>query len=155
MTERLSPVRRARTAPDDGKPRRVEAWEFTAYVQFFRRVWDLAQKRRELFRGERRQIVLHGVILYTMLDIKFIRENKDIVAAGAKKKRIDVDLDRLLSLDDKRRELQAAIDGKRAEQTNASPSITGEKDAAKKKEIIARLPSIAACNSRRLSSSER
>src|SRR3989338_10689314 len=137
MTERLPPVRRTRAAPEDGKPRRAEAWEFTAYVQFFRRVRNFPQKRRELFRGERRQISFHNGILYTMLDIKFIRENKDIVAAGAKKKRIDVDLDRLLTLDDKRRELQAAIDGKRAEQNNASTVITSEKDAAKKKEIIA------------------
>ena len=41
-----------------------------------------------------------------MLDIKFIRENKDIVAAGAKKKHITVDIERLLDLDDQRRGLQ-------------------------------------------------
>ena len=74
-----------------------------------------------------------------MLDIKFIRENKDIVAAGAKKKRIQVDLNRLVELDDKRRELQATVDGKRAEQNNASTQITAEKDPAKKKDIIARM----------------
>jgi len=59
-----------------------------------------------------------------MLDIKFIRENKDIVAAGAKKKHIDLDLDKLLALDDKRKELQASIDEKRAEQNVASDAIT-------------------------------
>ncbi len=58
-----------------------------------------------------------------MLDIKFIRENKDIVAAGANKKHIEVDLDRLIELDDKRRELQAKIDEKRAEQNVASNAI--------------------------------
>jgi seryl-tRNA synthetase len=58
-----------------------------------------------------------------MLDIKFIRENKDIVAAGAKKKRIEVDLDKLLKLDDKRRELQATFDEKRAAQNAASSEI--------------------------------
>ena len=36
-----------------------------------------------------------------MLDIKFIRENKDIVAAGARRKRISVDIDKLLEIDDK------------------------------------------------------
>jgi len=35
-----------------------------------------------------------------MLDIKFIRENKDIVAAGAIKKHIKVDIDKLIALDD-------------------------------------------------------
>ncbi len=38
-----------------------------------------------------------------MLDIKFIRENKDLVAAGAKKKHVDIDLDALIALDDKRK----------------------------------------------------
>lgn len=58
-----------------------------------------------------------------MLDIKFIRENKDVVIAGAKKKHIDVDINRLVELDDKRRELQLSIDGKRAEQNAASEKI--------------------------------
>ncbi len=74
-----------------------------------------------------------------MLDIKFIRENKDIVAAGAKKKRINIDLDKLLQIDDKRRELQLSIDGKRGEQNAASDSIASEKDPAKKQEIIKRM----------------
>jgi seryl-tRNA synthetase len=58
-----------------------------------------------------------------MLDIKFIRENKDIVALGAKKKHIEIDLDRLLALDDTRKELQLAHDTKRAEQNRASDEI--------------------------------
>ncbi len=37
-----------------------------------------------------------------MLDIKFIRENKDIVQAGAKKKLVDVDVDELIAVDDER-----------------------------------------------------
>ena len=59
-----------------------------------------------------------------MLDIKFIRENKDIVAAGAKKKHIEIDVDKLLAVDDKRKELQQSIDEKRAEQNLASDAIT-------------------------------
>src|SRR3989344_2692701 len=74
-----------------------------------------------------------------MLDIKFIRENKEIVAAGAKKKRIEVDINRLVEIDDKRRALQGSIDEKRAEQNNASVLITAEKDTAKKQEIIKRM----------------
>src|SRR3989344_200677 len=77
-----------------------------------------------------------------MLDIKFIRENKDIVAAGAKKKRIEIDLDRLITLDDKRRELQAATDGRRAEQNVASEQIARAKDAAEKQAIIVRMQEV-------------
>ncbi len=51
-----------------------------------------------------------------MLDINFIRENADIVKAGAKKKHIDVDIDALLALDDKRRLLTKEVDDMRAEQ---------------------------------------
>ena len=67
-----------------------------------------------------------------MLDIKFIRENKDVVIAGATKKHIKVDITRLLELDDKRKEFQKLIDDKRAEQNAASdkiPSASGEERA--------------------------
>jgi seryl-tRNA synthetase len=59
-----------------------------------------------------------------MLDIKFIRENKDLVAAGAKKKHIEIDLDRLLALDDERREITTRVETKRAEQNARSQEIS-------------------------------
>ncbi|MEK7095230.1 MAG: serine--tRNA ligase [Patescibacteria group bacterium] len=59
-----------------------------------------------------------------MLDIKFIRENKSVVEAGAKKKHVMVNLDELIALDDKRRELLASIEKKRAEQNAVSEKIT-------------------------------
>ena len=37
-----------------------------------------------------------------MLDIKFIRENKDIVQSGAQKKNIQIDIEKLIVLDDER-----------------------------------------------------
>ena len=74
-----------------------------------------------------------------MLDIKFIRENKDIVAAGAKKKRIEVDIDRLIEIDDKRKSLQTSIDEKRAAQNLASTAIANAKTDEEKKEIISRM----------------
>src|SRR3989344_2799334 len=77
-----------------------------------------------------------------MLDIKFIRENKDVVALGAKKKHIDIDIDKLLSIDDKRRELQVTIDNKRAEQNVASDAITSAKDDVERREIIARMQGV-------------
>ncbi len=58
-----------------------------------------------------------------MLDIKFIRENLDVVKAGAIKKHTDIDLDRLVALDDERKNIQQAIDEKRSVQNEASKQI--------------------------------
>ncbi len=58
-----------------------------------------------------------------MLDIKFIRENKDIVALGAKKKHIDFDVEALIAVDDKRRELMASVETARARQNEVSKEI--------------------------------
>ncbi len=59
-----------------------------------------------------------------MLDIKFIRENLDLVKMGAQKKRMKVDLDGLMALDDKRKELLSHIEEKKAEQNRTSQEIT-------------------------------
>ncbi|PIT91469.1 serine--tRNA ligase [Candidatus Kaiserbacteria bacterium CG10_big_fil_rev_8_21_14_0_10_49_17] len=58
-----------------------------------------------------------------MLDIKFIRENLDLVKEGARKKCVTVDLDRLVSLDDERKKLQKSVEEKRAKQNAASEKI--------------------------------
>lgn len=72
-----------------------------------------------------------------MLDIKFIRENKDVVIAGATKKHINVDIDALVVLDDRRRELQQEIDTKRAEQNEASKLISA--DPSKSQDLIKKM----------------
>ena len=77
-----------------------------------------------------------------MLDIKFIRENKDIVAAGAKKKHVSVDIDQLISVDEKRREMQAKIDDMRAQQNAASNGIASAKSDAERQEMIARMQTV-------------
>lgn len=58
-----------------------------------------------------------------MLDIKFIRENKDVIAAGAKKKHIDFDVDYLIKVDDERRAMMATVEEKRARQNEVSTKI--------------------------------
>jgi seryl-tRNA synthetase len=58
-----------------------------------------------------------------MLDIHFIRENADLIKAGAEKKRITVDVHRLLAVDDERKSLRQDIDDKKAEQNRASNKI--------------------------------
>src|SRR5262245_25542409 len=58
----------------------------------------------------------------TMLDLKFVREHPDVVKAAAKKKRMSVDVDAVLELDRKRRELVTKLDQDRAEQNRLSKS---------------------------------
>ncbi len=58
-----------------------------------------------------------------MLDIHFIRENADLVKEGARKKRVHVDIDRLLVLDEERRTLGKKVEEARAEQNLASKNI--------------------------------
>lgn len=58
-----------------------------------------------------------------MLDIKFIRDNLDLVKEGARKKHISIDLDALVALDDRRRELLASVEQKKAEQNRVSGDI--------------------------------
>lgn len=62
-------------------------------------------------------------MMYDMLDIKFIRENKDIVQAGAKKKHVKINIDELISLDDKRKDILTSIEKKRSEQNSISEKM--------------------------------
>jgi len=74
-----------------------------------------------------------------MLDIKFIRENKDVVAFGAKKKHVDVDLDALIALDDSRKELLLVVEEKRALQNEVTKNISSATDPEKRQEMIAQM----------------
>lgn len=80
----------------------------------------------------------------TMLDIKFIRENKDIVALGAEKKHIKIDLDALIVLDDKRRELLSVIEKKRAEQNEVSQKIVRSPEPNYKAQMITEMQTLKA-----------
>jgi seryl-tRNA synthetase len=71
-----------------------------------------------------------------MLDIKFIRENKDLIALGAKKKHITFDVEELIEADDERREALALIEAKRAEQNAMSDKIAAAKDADDRTKMI-------------------
>ncbi len=84
-------------------------------------------------------ISLRRIYIYnclTMLDINFIRENLDIVKMAAKKKHIDVDLDRLIALDDERKVRQTKIEAMRADQNVASDQIARARDSAEREAII-------------------
>ncbi len=79
-----------------------------------------------------------------MLDIKFIRENLDIVKLAATKKRITVDLDRLMVVDDSRRALMTSLEAKRAEQNEVSKQIVGASDVAAREALIASMQTLKA-----------
>jgi seryl-tRNA synthetase len=70
-----------------------------------------------------------------MLDIKFIRENVDIVKEAARQKRVDVDIDLFLQIDAQRRELIKVYDDLRAKQNDASEKIAQAKGKEKSKLI--------------------
>jgi seryl-tRNA synthetase len=70
-----------------------------------------------------------------MLDIHFIRENTDIIKAGAAKKHIEVDLDRLIAVDDERKRIRQELDAKRSEQHRRSNEIQIYKDKEREKLI--------------------
>jgi seryl-tRNA synthetase len=59
-----------------------------------------------------------------MLDIKFIRENPDLIREAARKKRIDFDVDALVTLDEKRATLLREIEAMRTEQNRVSAEIS-------------------------------
>jgi seryl-tRNA synthetase len=73
-----------------------------------------------------------------MLDIKFIRDNVDLIKEAARKKHIDFDVSHLLKVDRERLEFLQKVEGLRAEQNKASEEIvrttdTGTKDSIKEK----------------------
>ena len=72
-----------------------------------------------------------------MLDIKFIRANVDRVKAAVRNKNKDVDIDRLLALDDERRTLQQDVESLRAEQKAASTAIAAADADARAQKIAA------------------
>jgi len=68
-----------------------------------------------------------------MLDIKFIRENKEAVKQNCENRNFKCDIKRFLELDDKRRELIIKIDSLKAEKNELNNALKSGKD---KSEII-------------------
>ena len=71
-----------------------------------------------------------------MLDIKFIRQNPDKVKEGCQKKQVKVDINLLLEVDKKRREVLQALEDMRAQKNKASKKISETKGGKEKQKII-------------------
>lgn len=78
-----------------------------------------------------------------MLDIKFIKENVDLVAAGAKKKHIDFAVEALVEADDKRLKLLGEVEKMRAEQ-NAANDEVAKADPATRAKLIEKMKGVKA-----------
>ncbi len=74
-----------------------------------------------------------------MLDIKFIKENPDLIKEAVRKKNVSLDVDALLALDDQRKAAMMEFENVRAEQNRLSDEIPKQSDATVRATMIADL----------------
>jgi seryl-tRNA synthetase len=74
-----------------------------------------------------------------MLDIKFIRQNPNKVKEACKNKQVEVDIGKILDIDEKRRDVLQAIEAIRAKKNEASDRIAKSKLDSEKKGIILKM----------------
>ncbi|MCX6779250.1 MAG: serine--tRNA ligase [Candidatus Magasanikbacteria bacterium] len=70
-----------------------------------------------------------------MLDIKFIRENPELVKENNRHKRAEVDIDQLLKLDEERKTIQPELEGLRNERNKISKTKPDEMEIAEMRKI--------------------
>ncbi len=63
-----------------------------------------------------------------MLDIKFIRENKELIKENCKNRHVSIDVDALLKLDEERRETQKGVEELRSQRKSQSKGKPSEDD---------------------------
>ena len=73
-----------------------------------------------------------------MLDTHFIRENLAAVKDNCKNRNVTADVDRVVTLDDERKRIISLAQVRQQEANASAKSVGGEKDPAKKQELIAR-----------------
>jgi seryl-tRNA synthetase len=71
-----------------------------------------------------------------MLDIKFIKENPDIIREAVKKKHISFNVDELLAVEEKRKAVLALFEGLRTEQNLLSDKIPQAQDETERARLI-------------------
>ncbi len=71
-----------------------------------------------------------------MLDIKFIRENKDLIALAAKKKFVAFDIEELLATDDLRKMKLQSVEKKRTEQNIVSDKVAQAQNPTEREAMI-------------------
>ncbi len=139
----LAAIARKRAGADDRKELGSRRRERTGYPKPVGRSWYFQQLPGERLARELANVHTPSIALFRgaalpysgwhMLDIHFIRENADLVKAGAQKKRMTADVDGLLALDEERKRLRGELDEKRAEQNRASGRIALAKGEEREK----------------------
>lgn len=86
-------------------------------------------------------ICIYDRLKFTMLDIKFIRENSEIIKSAAEKKHLSFDVDSLVNLDIKRLSLLQVVEELRAKQNVASEQIT-KASALERTDLIESMKSV-------------
>lgn len=71
-----------------------------------------------------------------MLDINYIRENIDLIKKAIKDKKIDLDLDQLLTIDQKRRDLISKVDNLRQDRNEAAKNKDIERGKKVKENLV-------------------
>ncbi|MEY2671841.1 MAG: seryl-tRNA synthetase, seryl-tRNA synthetase [Candidatus Parcubacteria bacterium] len=71
-----------------------------------------------------------------MLDIKFIKENKELIAMAATKKRMKFDVEELIKADESRLEILSRVEALRGEQNKMNTTISIERDEAARTQMI-------------------
>jgi seryl-tRNA synthetase len=77
-----------------------------------------------------------------MLDIKFIRENREAVKQNIANRQMQVDVDKLLDLDEQRRALVTQVEKLRAEQNKANEEISKEEDESARASKIRKMKEV-------------
>jgi seryl-tRNA synthetase len=70
-----------------------------------------------------------------MLDIRFIRENLEAVRESCRVRRMEVDLDRLMDLDVRRRDLETELNDVRRQRNELAKSMKGRKPSAEERAL--------------------
>jgi seryl-tRNA synthetase len=74
-----------------------------------------------------------------MLDIKLIRQNPNKIKEACRKKQAKIDIDRLLEIDKKRKELMLALEDTRAKKNQANEQIKQLHDKADREAVIMKM----------------
>lgn len=81
----------------------------------------------------------HFDTIERMLDIKFIREHKELIKEAARKKHIDFNVDNLIRVDNARRKLTQETEALRAEQNVESERVAKTENDEEKERLIKQL----------------
>ncbi len=77
-----------------------------------------------------------------MLDINFIRKNKEKIKENCRKRGVDLDINRMLKIDEDKRSLLQGVEELRAEKNKATKRIPKIKEENKKKKLIKEMQKI-------------